>query len=102
MTLSVIESGRGPEGITVSSPIPPPGKRQQITDDIIAAVRAGELKPGDRILSTSQLMAKYVVSITPVRAAVDDLKARKLLVGAKGRAVFVADPLPEWITVSRP
>jgi DNA-binding FadR family transcriptional regulator len=100
MTLSVIKSGRGPEGITV--PTPPPSKRQQIIDAIVASVRAGELAPGDAIPSTSQLMARFDVSITPVREAVNYLKSRELLVGATGRAVFVADPLPEWITVSQP
>lgn len=97
MTHSVIESGRGPEGITVPTPQPPPSKRQQIIDAIVASVRAGELAPGDAIPSTSALMARYDVSITPVREAVNELKTRELLVGATGRAVFVADPLPGWI-----
>jgi GntR family transcriptional regulator len=97
VNLSVIESGRRPEGITLPPNDPPPSKRQQIIDDIVAAVRAGELVPGDAIPSTSALMAEYDVSITPVREAVNHLKTRELLVGAVGRAVFVADPLPNWI-----
>lgn len=93
---NVIESGRGPEGITMSSAIPA-SKRQQIMDDLIEAVRSGELPPNSPIPSAAQLMARYDCSITPVRQAIDNLKARGLLVGAAGRAVFVADPLPAWM-----
>jgi GntR family transcriptional regulator len=96
MTHSVIKSGRRPEGITM--PVePPPSKRQQIIDAIVAAVRSGELVPGDAIPSTAALMAQHEVSITPVREAVNYLKTRELLVGATGRAVYVANPLPDWI-----
>lgn len=81
-----------------NSPTLPPSKRQQIIDDIIEDVRTGKLKPGDPILSASQLMDKYApISITPVRQAIADLKARELLVGAAGRAVFVAAELPPWM-----
>jgi GntR family transcriptional regulator len=101
MAQTVIELGRGPEGITVpNTPSLPPSKRQQIIDDIIENVRTGRLKPGEAIPSASQLMEKYVVSITPVRQAIDHLKTRELLVGAAGRAVYVASPLPEWIRKS--
>jgi DNA-binding GntR family transcriptional regulator len=98
MAHSVIELGRGPEGITVPNSATPPSKRQQIIDDIIDDVRSGRLRPGEPIPSASQLMEKYApISITPVRQAIADLKARDLLVGAAGRAVFVAKPLPKWM-----
>jgi DNA-binding FadR family transcriptional regulator len=91
----VIESGRGPEGITV--PIPPT-KREQIVQGLIDSVRSGALAPGGAIPSAAQLMAQYDCSISPVRDAIRELKIRGLLVGAVGRAVYVNDPLPDWMT----
>ncbi len=100
MAHTVIELGRGPEGITVPNSATPPSKRQQIIDAIVEDVRSGRLKPGDPILSAKQLMERYApISITPVRQAIDHLKTRELLVGAAGRAVYVANPLPSWIEV---
>lgn len=98
MALDVIQFGRGPEGISV--PTPPPSISERIAEDLIEQVRSGQLRPGDRIPSTARLMAQYECSVSPVRDAVRDLKSRELLVGAQGRAVFVADPLPKWINVS--
>lgn len=96
MAQIVIESGRGPEGITMSSDVPA-SLRQQIIDDLIDDVRTGDLQPGAAIPSAAELMAEYQCSITPVRGAIDNLKARGLLVGAAGRAVFVVKPLPSWM-----
>lgn len=96
MTHPVIELGRGPEGITVSSDVPA-SLRQKIIDDLVNTVRKGELAPGAPIPSAARLMATYDCSITPVRAAIENLKTRELLVGAAGRAVFVANPLPPWM-----
>lgn len=99
MAHTVIELGRGPEGITVpNTRNVPPSKRQQIIDDIIEMVRSGQLAPGDPIPSAAQLIRQYApISITPVRQAIDHLKTRELLVGAVGRAVYVAKPLPQWM-----
>lgn len=96
MRHNVIESGRGPEGITMSSSIPA-SIRQQIIDDLIEGVRTGDLRPRAPIPSAADLMAEYKCSITPVRGAIDHLKARGLLIGAAGRAVYVVDPLPPWM-----
>lgn len=94
MTPTVIKSGRGPEGITV--PIPK-SKSEQIIEDLIEAVRSGQREPGAAIPSAAQLMEQYQCSVSPVRDAIRVLKDRGLLVGAPGRAVYVADPLPGWI-----
>jgi DNA-binding FadR family transcriptional regulator len=92
----VIESGRGPEGITV--PIPP-SKREQIVEDLIGLVRSGDVAPGAAIPSAAQLMEQYDCSISPVRDAIRELKIRGLLTGVPGRAVYVADPLPGWLVL---
>lgn len=87
----VIESGRQPEGITMSSSR---SKTQQIIRAIEAEIAAGTLKPGDRIPSARELKESYGTSGTPVRDAINNLKARGLLVGEAGVGVFVAEHPP--------
>jgi GntR family transcriptional regulator len=94
MTPTVIESGRGPEGKTVPIPL---SISERIAEELTELVRSGQLRPGDAIPSTAALMAQYGCSVSPVRDAIRRLKTRELLVGAPGRAVYVADPLPRWI-----
>lgn len=66
-------------------------KTQQIIDVLAAQIAAGTLKPGDRIPSASELREQFGVSSTPVREAINHLKARGLLVGEAGVGVFVAE-----------
>jgi GntR family transcriptional regulator len=94
MERSVIESGRLPEGITVSIPM---SKAERITAGLIEMVRSGDLVPGDAIPSTTQLMALYDCSAQPVRVAVGELTIRGLVRGVAGRRVYVVDPLPQWM-----
>jgi GntR family transcriptional regulator len=88
LAVSVIQSWRGPEGITMPAP---QSKTQQIIDAIVADIASGRLKPGDRIASAAELRERFGTSITPVREAVNNLKARGVLTGAPGIGVFVAD-----------
>lgn len=69
-------------------------KTQQIIDDLTAQITAGTLKPGDRIPSARELRERYGTSSTPVRDAINNLKARGFLVGDAGVGVFVADHPP--------
>ncbi len=62
-----------------------------LADDIDAQIVSGQLKPGDRLLSTSQLCEKYGVSTIVVRNAMLHLKAKGLVTGVPGVAVFVAE-----------
>ncbi len=89
--LGVIESGRRPEGITMSNSR---SKTQQIISMIEAQIAAGVLKPGDRIPSARELREQYGISGTPVRDAINYLKARGVLVGEAGVGVFVAGEPP--------
>lgn len=72
----------------------PSSKRQQIVDDLIADVRAGRLKPGNPLPTARELRERYHCSITPVREAINELKATGWAVGAPGIRVFVADDPP--------
>lgn len=67
-------------------------------DQIIAAIRddiaAGRLKPGDALPTAAELRARFDCSITPVREAVNYLKAIRVVTGVPGVRVFVADKPP--------
>jgi len=65
-----------------------PGYRQVI-DDIVAQISSGSLRPGDRLPSGRELAAHYDVSETVIRMAMVELKARQLLIGQKGKGVYV-------------
>lgn len=66
-------------------------KTQQLIDDITGQIASGQLKPGDKIPSTSQLCAGYGVSLSVVRNAVLWLKAKNLVEGLSGAGVFVLE-----------
>jgi DNA-binding GntR family transcriptional regulator len=91
ISLGVIESDRQPEGITMSNSR---SKTNQIIAMIEGEIVAGRLKPGDRIPSARELREQYEVSGTPVRDAINNLKARGFLVGESGVGVFVAERPP--------
>lgn len=69
-------------------------KTQIIIRALEADVAAGILKPGDRIPSARELREQFDASATPVRDAINYLKARGLLVGEAGVGVFVAERPP--------
>jgi len=69
-------------------------KTQQIIAALEAGITSGELPPGTRIPSARELREQFSVSSTPVREAINHLKARGLLVGDAGVGVFVAEHPP--------
>ena len=60
-------------------------------EDIIQAIRRGELKPGDRIKSIDSLSAQYGIAKRSVHKGVLELAARNLLISKGVRGTFVAD-----------
>lgn len=64
---------------------------RRIAAEIRAQIESGVLKPGDKLMSTSQLMAHYEVSETVIRFAMVELKAQNLVYGQPGRGVYVAE-----------
>lgn len=62
----------------------------QIKQDIINAIKAGDLKPGDKVDSESVLKKKYNVSTITVRKAFNDLINEEYLIGIQGVGTFVA------------
>ena len=65
-------------------------KYLQIEQDIIAAIKDGTLKPGDKVDSESVLKKKYNVSTITVRKAFTDLINNGYLYGVQGIGTFVA------------
>lgn len=63
----------------------------QIMDIIKRQITADILKPGELIPSESQLCAKYNVSRTTVRQALNQLVEENLLIRRRGKGSFVAD-----------
>ena len=65
-------------------------KYYQIEQDIINAIKSGDLKPGDKIDSESIIKQKYKVSTITVRKAFTDLINQGYLNGVQGLGTFVA------------
>nr|WP_091609184.1 GntR family transcriptional regulator [Micromonospora mirobrigensis] len=63
---------------------------RRIVNDI-ADIKSGELKPGDKLPSTSQLAEMYGVSNNTAYRALAILHDRELIIGQQGRGTYVAD-----------
>jgi GntR family transcriptional regulator len=64
---------------------------QRIVEDITRRIESGELSPGDKLPSTSELQKQYNVSTTAVRNAMLVLRQANLVEGHQGKGVFVVD-----------
>ena len=64
---------------------------KRIADEIRTKIASGELKPGDKLPSISQLTKQYGVSAQPVKSALLVLQTEGIVEGHQGRGVFVVD-----------
>ncbi|MEU8264586.1 winged helix-turn-helix domain-containing protein [Micromonospora sp. NPDC048999] len=64
----------------------------RIADEIVAEIRAGKLKPGDKLSSISQLAAMHKVSPSTVKQVYVRLEALRVILRHQGKGVFVNDP----------
>ena len=71
-----------------------PAHRRQIVADLIEKINKGTYAPGDRLPSDRELADKYDCSLTPVKAAMDELSIRGYVVRQHGKATVVADRPP--------
>ncbi len=67
---------------------------RRIMTDIQGQIADGELRPGDRLPTLAELMARYQVSDQPVKAAIRLLEAAGTIVTRQGKGMYVADSLP--------
>jgi DNA-binding GntR family transcriptional regulator len=63
----------------------------RVLTGVLAAIDAGELRPGDRLPSMAELAAQYEVSVTTVKRALSLLKDRGVVVGVPGLGTYVAE-----------
>ncbi|WFE45280.1 winged helix-turn-helix domain-containing protein [Verrucosispora sp. WMMD1129] len=68
---------------------------QQVIDDITASIRAGTLKPGDKLPSIAQLCEQYAASDTPIKRALWQLDTTGWIETHQGKGSFVAANPPE-------
>jgi GntR family transcriptional regulator, transcriptional repressor for pyruvate dehydrogenase complex len=80
-----------------------------VRDGLLAAIRRGELKPGDSIPSERRLGETFGVSRVSVREAMRSLEAMNLVEVHHGRGAFVSDgpgtrfaePFTNWLEIHR-
>ncbi len=61
----------------------------QIADDLRRQILAGDLAPGDRLPSTSDLVTKYEVANMTIQGAFRLLREENLIYSVQGRGTFV-------------
>ncbi len=69
------------------SPVP---LYRQLVDRLVAQIRSGELRPGDRVPSERELAEQLNVSRTTARLAIEELVSSGLVYREQGRGTFVA------------
>lgn len=67
----------------------------QVANDLRSQIRGGKLRPGDKLPSSAELRAKYAVSNTVIRDAVNELRRAGFVVGQQGKGVFVTSETPD-------
>ena len=67
-----------------------PAEYRRIADELTRQIREGELAPGAKLPSTTELADQYGVSAATAYRAVSLLHDRDLVVGQPGRGVYVA------------
>jgi DNA-binding GntR family transcriptional regulator len=71
--------------------------REQVRDSLLAKISRGELKPGDRIVE-ARLVEELHASNIPVREAIRELVAKRVLDSAPHKGAWVRQPsIPESI-----
>ena len=63
---------------------------QQVRDQIIRGLAAGEWKPGDVLPNESKLADRFGVSVSTIRAAIGHLVAARVLARKQGKGTFVS------------
>jgi DNA-binding GntR family transcriptional regulator len=71
-----------------------PAHRRQIVADLIEKINNGTYPPGSRLPSDRELATQYGCSLTPVKAAMDELSIRGYVVRQQGKSTIVAASPP--------
>lgn len=65
---------------------------EQVADVLEQEIRAGRMKPGEKLPSEATLVQQFAVSRTVVREAISGLRSRGLVDARQGSGVFVCQP----------
>ena len=65
-----------------------------MVDQLAAAIRNGRLRPGQKLPTETEIMARFDVSRTVVREAISRLQASQLVRTRHGIGTFVIEPAP--------
>lgn len=76
----------------VLRPRRPRGLVQEIVEGLAGNIRDGQIKPGDKLPSESEIMVRFDVSRTVVREALSKLQASKLVETRHGIGTFALAP----------
>lgn len=71
-----------------------PAHRRQIVADLIEKINNGRYPAGSRLPSDRELADQYECSLTPVKAAMDELSIRGYVVRQQGKATVVSGQPP--------
>lgn len=85
-----METARQEPPLSRSSPEP---LYRQLAQHLEAAIRGGQLQPGRRLDSESQLSERFAVSRITVRQAVEELVRKQIVVRKQGKGTFVTQPV---------
>ena len=86
-----MESIQNPDPVTVARARRPRGLVNEIVESLGAGIRDGQLKPGDKLPTEQEIMARFDVSRTVVREALSRLQASSLVETRHGIGTFVME-----------
>lgn len=87
--LGALPAGRADAAAGVDVPRGSDPLYKQVRGALVAALSAGEWKPGERIPSERGLAQRYGVGVATIRAAISELAAMKVLARRQGKGTYV-------------
>jgi GntR family transcriptional regulator len=64
----------------------------RIADEIMAEIRAGQIKPGDKLPSFAQQASRYEVGASTIQMTYVRLEALGVIRRHQGKGIFATDP----------
>jgi len=73
----------------------PRGLVNEVMESLATSIREGQIKPGDKLPTESEIVARFDVSRTVVREAISRLQANRLVETRHGVGTFALAPTPD-------
>lgn len=89
-------------GFNLSTPLKRSSRTlaEQVVDALVEPIHSGQLKPGDKLPTESEIVQQFGVSRTVVREAISRLQARRVVETRHGIGTFVSEPQEYPVRVS--